>query len=98
GIRDTIMQGREGTPMPSWSIRFEGPMNDQQIQDLINYIVSIQDVPDDQNLCRDPTLLNEPEAGPTPAPTPAGGTQTGGAQTSPTPPAPQTQPSPAEAA
>ncbi len=33
-IRDTIMQGREGTPMPSWSVRFAGPMNDQQIQDL----------------------------------------------------------------
>ncbi|MGH2740852.1 MAG: c-type cytochrome [Actinomycetota bacterium] len=58
-IRETIMQGREGTPMPSWSVRFEGPMNDQQIQDLINYLVSIQTVPQDQNLCLDPSLAEE---------------------------------------
>jgi mono/diheme cytochrome c family protein len=69
-IRDTIMQGREGTPMPSWSIRFAGPMNDQQIQDLILYIVSIQKgVPDDQNFCLNPSLAIA-QASPTPAPTP----------------------------
>jgi len=51
-IRTTIEQGREGTPMPSWSVRYAGPMNDQQIDDLINYIITIQqDVPDDENLC-----------------------------------------------
>lgn len=61
-IRETIMQGRDGTPMPSWSVRFEGPMNDQQIQDLINYLVSIQTIPDNENLCLDPTLAEE-EAG-----------------------------------
>lgn len=56
-IRDTIMQGREGTPMPSWSVRFAGPMNDQQIQDLIAYILSVQEgVPDDQNMCLTPAL------------------------------------------
>ena len=68
GIRDTIMQGRDGTPMPSWSIRFQGPMNDQQIQDLISYLVSIQNVPDGENLCLDPTLLNQPAPGPTTTP------------------------------
>ena len=68
GIRDTIMQGREGTPMPSWSVRFQGPMNDQQIQDLIAYLVSIQTVPDDQNLCLNPALLSQPEP-PSPGPT-----------------------------
>jgi mono/diheme cytochrome c family protein len=42
-IRATIEEGREGTAMPSWSIEFEGPMNDQQIDDLINYLISIQE-------------------------------------------------------
>jgi len=78
-IRDTIMQGRPGTPMPSWSIRFEGPMNDQQIQDLIRYIVSIQTIPDDQNLCLDPRLAEQEDPGggggpsPTPGPSPTVG-------------------------
>jgi mono/diheme cytochrome c family protein len=52
-IQTTIMEGREGTPMPSWSVRFAGPMNDQQILDLINYIVKIneENVPFEQNVC-----------------------------------------------
>ncbi|MGH2724750.1 MAG: c-type cytochrome [Actinomycetota bacterium] len=55
-IRETIMQGRPGTAMPSWSVRFEGPMNDQQIQDLINYLVEInvENVPPEENLCLNP--------------------------------------------
>jgi mono/diheme cytochrome c family protein len=39
---DTIQRGREGTPMPTWGVRYGGPMNDQQITDLVNYILSIQ--------------------------------------------------------
>lgn len=71
-IRDTIMQGREGTPMPSWSVRFAGPMNDQQISDLISYLVSIQTVPDEDNLCTNPAAgaEEEPEAAPKPGVTP----------------------------
>jgi mono/diheme cytochrome c family protein len=42
-IYATIEQGRSGTPMPSWSIRYAGAMDDQQISDIVNYIVSIQD-------------------------------------------------------
>ena len=68
-IRNTIMMGREGTPMPSWSVRFAGPMNDQQIQDLITYLISIQKgVPEDQNVCTNPeaaTAAATPEPGPT---------------------------------
>jgi mono/diheme cytochrome c family protein len=82
-IRTTIEQGREGTPMPSWSVEFAGPMNDQQISDLINYIVSIQeDVPQEQNLCTNPAAAAEAEAeatgtpGAEPVPTDTG---TGGA-------------------
>jgi hypothetical protein len=43
--------------MPSWSIRYEGALNDQQINDIVNYIVSIQDeelVPFEQNVCLNP--------------------------------------------
>lgn len=74
-IRDTIMQGRENTPMPSWSVRFEGPMNDQQISDLIAYIVSLneENVPHEDNLCTNPAASSEeeePETGPAPATTP----------------------------
>jgi mono/diheme cytochrome c family protein len=41
-VRQTIMRGRPGTDMPSWSVRFQGALDDQQIQDILNYIVSIQ--------------------------------------------------------
>ena len=68
-IRATIEQGREGTPMPSWSVRYEGPMNDQQIQDLINYLITIHEVPPDANLCTNPAAATEePQAGPTASP------------------------------
>ncbi len=50
-VRNTIMQGRPGTDMPSWSVRFAGALDDQQIQDLVEYIVSIQDVPFKFNVC-----------------------------------------------
>ncbi len=61
--------------MPSWSVRFAGPMNDQQVQDLIAYIISIQTVPDEENLCTNPaaaaeTEAEEPGAGPSPSVTP----------------------------
>jgi mono/diheme cytochrome c family protein len=68
-LRATIEQGREGTPMPSWSVEFAGPMNDQQIQDLINYLITIQEVPPEQNLCTNPAAAaEEPQAGPTASP------------------------------
>lgn len=54
-IYTTIEQGRN--LMPSWSIRFAGALNDQQINDIVNYIVSIQDetqVPFDKNVCLNP--------------------------------------------
>ena len=54
-IYTTIEQGRG--LMPSWSIRFAGALNDQQINDIVNYIISIQDesvVTDDKNVCINP--------------------------------------------
>ena len=47
----TIAQGRTGTDMPSWSVRYSGAMDDQQIQDLVNYVLSIQKVPESANIC-----------------------------------------------
>jgi mono/diheme cytochrome c family protein len=41
-VYDTIAQGRAGTPMPTWGLGYGGPMNDQQIEDTINYLLSIQ--------------------------------------------------------
>jgi len=37
-----IQKGRPPTPMPPWGVRYGGPMNDQQITDLVNYLLSIQ--------------------------------------------------------
>jgi mono/diheme cytochrome c family protein len=48
---DTIANGRENTDMPSWSVRAKGAMDDQQINDIINYLLSIQVVPTDKNIC-----------------------------------------------
>jgi mono/diheme cytochrome c family protein len=55
-VRNTIMQGRTGTDMPSWSVRYAGGLDDQQIQDLMNYLVHIneQHVPFKDNVCINP--------------------------------------------
>ena len=41
-VYNTIAQGRPGTPMPTWGLGYGGPMNDQQIEDGVNYLISIQ--------------------------------------------------------
>jgi mono/diheme cytochrome c family protein len=41
-VYETIAQGRPGTPMPTWGLGYGGPMNDQQIEDVINYLLSVQ--------------------------------------------------------
>ena len=38
-IEQTIMRGRPGTPMPAWGSQFGGPMTDQQIQDITDWIL-----------------------------------------------------------
>ncbi len=53
-VRNTIMQGRANTDMPSWSVRFTGPMDDQQINDIVQYLLSIQKVPTKENVCLNP--------------------------------------------
>jgi len=63
----TIAQGRTGTDMPSWSVRFAGAMDDQQIQDIVNYILSIQKLSAAQNICVNPPKSTNGGATPTPS-------------------------------
>jgi mono/diheme cytochrome c family protein len=46
---DTVLSiitfGRANTPMPAWGIDGGGPMNDQQLSDLVAYLQSIQLTP-----------------------------------------------------
>lgn len=53
-IYQVIEEGRN--VMPSWSIRFQGALNDQQINNLVNYLVymSSQHVPYKDNVCLNP--------------------------------------------
>ena len=53
-VVNTIAQGRAGTDMPSWSVKFAGSLDDQQINDIVNYILSIQKVPFKDNVCINP--------------------------------------------
>jgi mono/diheme cytochrome c family protein len=53
-IYQVIQEGRG--VMPSWSIRFQGALDDQQINDLVNYLVfeSSKNVPFEDNVCLNP--------------------------------------------
>jgi mono/diheme cytochrome c family protein len=50
-IYQVISEGRG--QMPSWSIRFEGALDDQQINDIVVYLVELssENVPPEQNVC-----------------------------------------------
>lgn len=41
-VRDVLVYGRPGTPMPAWGEAGGGPLTTQQIDELIAYIASIQ--------------------------------------------------------
>jgi mono/diheme cytochrome c family protein len=41
-VRNILVYGRANTPMPAWGTQGGGPMNAQQIDDLVAYIESIQ--------------------------------------------------------
>jgi len=75
GLQDvvnTIAQGRSGSDMPSWSVKFAGAMDDQQINDVVNYLISIQKVPKDQNVCTNPAAVS-PKPSATASASPSGG-------------------------
>jgi mono/diheme cytochrome c family protein len=46
-IRYVLTYGRPFSPMPAWGIEGGGPMNEQQIQNLIDYLESIAISPED---------------------------------------------------
>lgn len=56
-IYTTIEQGRG--VMPSWSIRYLGALDDQQINDIVNYLVfvSSKNVPFEDNICTNPDAV-----------------------------------------
>jgi mono/diheme cytochrome c family protein len=41
-IVSTLERGRPGTPMPTWGAAYGGPMTDQQLEDITNFILSRQ--------------------------------------------------------
>jgi mono/diheme cytochrome c family protein len=46
-ITQIITYGRPGTPMPAWGVKSgKGALNDQSIQDLVNYIESLATTPE----------------------------------------------------
>jgi hypothetical protein len=53
-IYQVIEEGRNA--MPSWSIRYQGALNDQQVNDLVVYLVemSSENVPFEDNVCLNP--------------------------------------------
>ena len=66
-IKTVIEQGRGA--MPSWSIRYQGALDDQQINDILNYLVfmSSENVPQEDNICTNPDAVkavNSPSATP----------------------------------
>ena len=82
-VVQTIARGRQGTDMPSWSVQFSGAMDDQQVEDVVNYLLSIQRVPKSQNKCL-PGAAASPSASPA-APSPATSPGGGSASQSPSP-------------
>ncbi len=45
-VRYILVYGRPFSPMPPWGVKGGGPLNDQQIQNLIDYLQSIQITPE----------------------------------------------------
>ena len=45
--------------MPSWSIRYQGALDDQQINDIVHYLVdmSSENVPFEDNVCLNPDAV-----------------------------------------
>ncbi|NLE18041.1 MAG: cytochrome c [Propioniciclava sp.] len=41
-VRDILIYGRTFSPMPAWGVAGGGPLNEQQLQNLIDYMESIQ--------------------------------------------------------
>ena len=46
-LRKILVYGRANSPMPAWGVEGGGPMNAQQIDDLVNYLKSIEITPEE---------------------------------------------------
>jgi len=46
-VREILVYGRPGTPMPAWGAEGGGPLTTQQIDELIAYLASIQITPEE---------------------------------------------------
>jgi mono/diheme cytochrome c family protein len=46
-VREILVYGRPGTPMPAWGVEGGGPLTTQQIDELVAYLSSIQISPED---------------------------------------------------
>lgn len=45
-IRETIERGRPGTDMPTWGNKFGGPLTEQELDDIVNWLESINEEPE----------------------------------------------------
>ena len=85
-IRMTVSEGRGN--MPAWSVENDGPLNDQQINDVVAYVVNLNStngkVPFADNKCSNPEAAapESPAASPSASPTEGKGS-TGEATASP---------------
>jgi hypothetical protein len=57
-VRYVLTYGRTFSPMPAWGVEGGGPLNDQQLQNLIDYMESIQITPEESQ-AQIPDALDE---------------------------------------
>ena len=48
-VRDVLTYGRPGSPMPAWGVKGGGPNTDQQLTTVMEYLWSIQILPDEMH-------------------------------------------------
>ena len=58
-MREILTYGRPGTPMPAWGADGGGPLTEQQIDELIAYLGSIQLTPDEAQAQVEDAIRNE---------------------------------------
>jgi mono/diheme cytochrome c family protein len=63
-IKNIIVYGRPNTPMPAWGLAGGGAVNDQGVEDILNYIESIQVGPEEMRKQITDALARESERNP----------------------------------
>jgi mono/diheme cytochrome c family protein len=59
-VKSTIERGIEGTVMPAWSQEFGGPLNDEEIDDLVAYLLTLSTQPTPASTSPIPSPTPEP--------------------------------------